>query len=440
MFTPLYSVSRTIVTAARCRRRVVVTGMGVVCPLGVGTQNAWDNLINSKSGIIKLTEPDYDKLPCRIGALVPKGNGSNELNIESYFSKSELRTMCGATAYALIATEMALNDAKWKPKDETDKQDTGVSVGIGMVDLVDICTTYEALKKGYNKVSPYFVPRILPNMAAGQISIKYGFRGPNHSVSTACATGAHAIGDAFRFIRGGETSVMVCGGAEACISPLAIAAFCRLRALSTSRNDFPHEASRPFDKDRDGFVMGEGAAILVLEELNHALTRNANIYAEVLGYGLSGDAAHLTAPSEDGTGAILAMDRAVKDAGIDSTEITFVSAHATSTPLGDAIEVKAIESFMGQHSQNVTISSTKGAHGHLLGAAGNLEATFAILAIKEGIIPPTLNLHNLDTETCLNFAPNAKKDWNTTSRLVALKNAFGFGGTNACLCFAEYKK
>ena len=438
MFTPLVSINRTLTTAARCKRRVVITGMGVVCPLGVGAQNAWQALINSKSGVIRLTEPDYDKLPCKIGALVPKGDGSNELDINSHFSKSELRTMCPATAYALIATEEALNDADWKPKDEIDKQDTGVAVGIGMIDLVDVCTTHEALKNGYNKVSPYFVPRILPNMAAGQISIKYGFRGPNHSVSTACATGAHAIGDAFRFIRGGETSVMVCGGAEACISPLAIAAFCRLRALSTCKNDFPCEASRPFDKDRDGFVMGEGSAILVLEELNHALERNANIYAEVLGYGLSGDAAHLTAPSEDGTGAILAMDRAVKDAGIDSVEITFVSAHATSTPLGDAIEIKAIESFMGQHKRNVTVSSTKGAHGHLLGAAGNLESAFTILAVKESIIPPTLNLHNLDGETGLNFAPNVKKTWNATSRHVALKNAFGFGGTNACLCFAEY--
>ncbi|XP_076755554.1 3-oxoacyl-[acyl-carrier-protein] synthase, mitochondrial isoform X2 [Xylocopa sonorina] len=359
--------------------------------------------------------------------------------MNSYFTKSELRTMCPATVYALIATEEALEDAKWKPTDETHKRDTGVAVGIGMIDLVDVCTTYEAMKKGYNKVSPYFVPRILPNMAAGNISIKYGFRGPNHSVSTACATGAHAIGDAFRFIRGGETSVMVCGGAEACISPLAIAAFCRLRALSTSKNDFPYEASRPFDKDRDGFVMGEGAAILVLEELNHALERKANIYAEVLGYGLSGDAAHLTAPSEDGTGAILAMDRAVKDAGIETVDITFINAHATSTPLGDAIELKAIESFMGQHSKNVTVSSTKGAHGHLLGAAGNLEAVFTILAIKNGIIPPTLNLHNLDTETLLNFAPNTKKIWSASER-IALKNAFGFGGTNACLCFGQYNE
>ncbi|XP_054007110.1 3-oxoacyl-[acyl-carrier-protein] synthase, mitochondrial [Hylaeus anthracinus] len=440
MSAPLACISRTLTTAARKKRRVVVTGMGIVCPLGINKQTAWKALIDSKTGVTKLTEPDYEKLPCRIGALIPKGSGPNELDINSHFTKSELRTMCLATAYALIATEDALNDAKWKPDDEKDKQDTGVAVGVGMIDLVDVCTTYEAMKKGYNKVSPYFVPRILPNMTAGQISIKYGFRGPNHCVSTACATGAHAIGDAFRFIRGGETSVMVCGGAEACISPLAIAAFCRLRALSTARNDIPSEASRPFDKDRDGFVMGEGAAILVLEELNHALAREANIYAEVLGYGLSGDAAHLTAPSEDGTGAILAMDRAVKDASIETMEITFVNAHATSTPIGDAIEVKAIESFMGQHSKNVTISSTKGAHGHLLGAAGNLEAAFTMLALKEGIMPPTLNLHNIDIETSLNFVPKEKKLWNSTSRRVALKNAFGFGGTNACLCLAQYNE
>lgn len=397
-------------------------------------------------------------------ALVPKGNAPHELNIDSHFTKSELRTMCSATAYALIASKEALLDAKWTPDNENDKRDTGVSVGIGMIDLVDVCMTYEALKKGYSKISPFFVPRILPNMAAGQISIKYGFRGPNHAVSTACATGAHAIGnfligklvkaefisfsssnispisgDAFRFIRGGETSVMVCGGAEACVSPLAIAAFCRLRALSTSRNDTPQEASRPFDRDRDGFVMGEGAAILVLEELNHALARGVPIYAEVLGYGLSGDASHLTAPSEDGIGALLAMDRTVKDAGIESSEVTFINAHATSTPLGDTIEVKAIESLMGDHSKNVTVTSTKGAHGHLLGAAGNLEAVFTVLAIKEGVIPPTLNLHNLDMETRLNLVPHTKVKWSTTTtRRTALKNAFGFGGTNACLCFTQY--
>lgn len=231
---------------------------------------------------------------------------------------------------------------------------------------------------------------------------------------------------------------MVCGGAEACISPLGIAAFCRLRALSTSRNECPQEASRPFDKDRDGFVMGEGSAILVLEELNHALERQAHIYAEILGYGLSGDATHLTAPSEDGTGAILSMDRALKDAGTDTSEITYVNAHATSTPLGDAVELRAVESLFGEHSKNITISSTKGAHGHLLGAAGNLEAAFTILALQNGVIPPTINLHHIDGETNLNFAPNKLIEWQINSRRVAIKNAFGFGGTNASLCLAQY--
>lgn len=239
-------------------------------------------------------------------------------------------------------------------------------------------------------------------------------------------------------MRGGETSVMVCGGAEACIGTLAIAAFCRLRALSTSRNDFPQEASRPFDKDRDGFVMGEGSAILILEELEHALARDARIYAEILGYGLSGDASHLTAPNEDGVGAILSMDRAVKDAAIDLWEVTYVNAHATSTPLGDNIELRAIESFFGEHSKNVIVSSTKGAHGHLLGSAGNLESVFTVLALQDAVIPPTLNLHKLDFDGHLQFAPHVKKDWVTSLRRVALKNAFGFGGTNASLCFGQY--
>lgn len=232
---------------------------------------------------------------------------------------------------------------------------------------------------------------------------------------------------------------MVCGGTEACISPLAIAAFCRLRAISTNRNDFPVEASRPFDKDRNGFIMGEGSAILVLEELNHAVQRNSKIYAEILGYGLSGDATHLTAPSEDGTGAILSMDRALKDAGVDASEITLVNAHATSTPLGDAIELKAIESLFGEHSKNVSVTSTKGAHGHLLGAAGNLETAFAALAVKEAVLPPTINLHELDTKTSLKFVPNVKQSWHCSGRRVALKNAFGFGGTNASLCLAEFE-
>ncbi|XP_047512785.1 3-oxoacyl-[acyl-carrier-protein] synthase, mitochondrial [Pieris napi] len=412
------------------KRRVVVTGLGVVSPLGISSEIAWKNLLKGNSGIVALGD-EYNTLPCRVAGVVPKQENSH---VDKALSKSNLKSMAPATCLALVATQEALSDAKWKPDSDIDKENTGVALGMGMIDLRDVCETNAALQLGYNKVSPFFVPRILPNMAAGHVSIKYGFRGPNHSVSTACATGAHSIGDAYRFIRSGDADVMVCGGAESCISPLAIAGFCRLRALSTSFNDQPSKASRPFDKQRDGFVMGEGAAVLILEEYEHALKRNAKVYAEILGYGLSGDASHITTPREDGSGAILSMTRALNDANINKQQITYINAHATSTPVGDNIETTAIKTLFKDHVSKVYVSSTKGAHGHLLGAAGNLEAIFTILACHHHVLPPTINLDNPIDD--LNYVANTPLSWDSDRR-VALKNSFGFGGTNATLCISS---
>lgn len=330
--------------------------------------------------------------------------------------------------------------AKWEPKDALDR--TGVAVGMGMADLSSVCDTFETLKsKGYNRVSPHFVPKILTNMASGQISIRYGFHGPNHSVSTACATGAHAIGDSMRFIRNSDADVMVCGGAESNITPLSIAGFCRIRALASNYNENPLKASRPFDRDRSGFVMGEGAGILVLEELEHAKRRNAIILAEIRGYGLSSDASHITAPHPEGIGALLAMKNALKDAQISANEVDYVNAHATSTPIGDAIEINAIQKLFQVNAKNIYVSSTKGHHGHLLGAAGNLEAIFTVLACKEAIIPQTLNLDNIPNNSqFIDFVRDKPIDWKHEKNKprIALKNAFGFGGTNACLCISSF--
>ncbi|KAG6448336.1 hypothetical protein O3G_MSEX005428 [Manduca sexta] len=425
------NIIRQIKTSYQPRRRVVVTGLGVVSPLGTSAELVWNNLIQGHCGITSLKSDDYAKLPCRIAGIIPQ---EPDDKVAKALSKSNLKSMAPATCLALVATAEALTDAKWLPESDEEKEVTGVAIGMGMIDLKDVCDTNDALKLGYNKVSPFFVPRILPNMAAGHISIKYGFRGPNHAVSTACATGAHSIGDAFRFIRNGDADVMVCGGAEACISPLAIAGFCRLRALSTSFNDEPLKASRPFDKRRDGFVMGEGAAVLVLEEYEHAIKRNAKMYAEILGYGLSGDASHITSPREDGSGAVLSMMRALNDGGIGKEAITHINAHATSTPTGDGIESTAIKRLFQGHASNISVSSTKGAHGHLLGAAGNLEALFTVLSCHHGVLPPTLNLE--EPVDNLNYVVKTSRKWESDRR-VALKNSFGFGGTNATLCIAQ---
>lgn len=421
------------------KRRVVVTGLGVVSPLGLNVNNSWNNLLSGACGISKLKDlSGYEKIPCQIAASVPHGNGSEEFNVSKHLSKSEARVMSTSSIYGLVACSEAIQDANWFPESQNLKERTGVCIGVGMADLPAIYETAEALKQGYTKVSPFFIPKILPNMTAGHVSIKYGFHGPNHTVSTACATGCHAIGDAFKFIQNNYADVMVCGGAEASINPLAMAGFCRLRALCTTANDSPETSSRPFDKAREGFVMGEGAAILVLEELNHALDRGSKIYAEILGYGLSGDASHITAPHESGVGAILAMQRALLDANKKPADVTYINAHATSTPLGDAIELKAISTVFKGNVKFLSVSSTKGAHGHLLGAAGNLESLFTILACYDGTLPPTINLKDKCEEGAdINCVPNVPLKW-IAEKKVALKNSFGFGGTNACLCIGEY--
>ncbi|XP_050436263.1 3-oxoacyl-[acyl-carrier-protein] synthase, mitochondrial [Adelges cooleyi] len=412
------------------KKRVVITGMGAICSAGLGKTTCWNNVLLGKSFVRKLDSDLYKNIPSKIAATL------DGLSLPDTIPKSKLRSMAPSTRLALLAAQEAINDSKLFDQ-SVDRENIGVSVGIGMVDLEDVCRTAKALESSYSRVSPYFVPRILINMAAGHISMEYGCQGPNHAVSTACATGAHAIGDGFRFIQHGQAVAMICGAAESCISPLSMAAFCRLRALST-QNDTPESASRPFDNSRDGFVMGEGSAILILEELQHALGRNAQIYGEIVGYGMSGDAAHLTSPPVDGQGAYLAMDRAVRDANIDKTQITYVNAHATSTPVGDSIELTAINRLFGEHSKNIHVSSTKGAHGHLLGSAGNLESVFTVMACDEGVIPPTANLINIckEAERLICVSENSV-NWREEKR-YALKNAFGFGGTNASLCFSNY--
>ncbi|KAI8819438.1 thiolase-like protein [Fimicolochytrium jonesii] len=436
-------------------RRVVVTGLGLVTPLGTGVAHSWERLIAAHSGIVSLngrihpeTGTTYNGIPSQVAALVPKPGGVRGeedvgvFRVEEWLTKAESRNMAPFMHYASSVAQQALTDAGWETRTARDKERTGVCFGSGIGCLEDIAATAASFSEsGLKKISPYFVPKILINLAAGHISMKHGLQGPNHAASTACTTGAHSIGDAMRFIQYGDADVMVAGGAEASVSPLAMAGFAKSRALSTKYNHDPPSASRPFDSHRDGFVIGEGAGCVVLESLEHATKRNARIYAEMRGYGLSGDAFHITAPPEDGNGAARAMCRALETAGMRREEVDYVNAHATSTGLGDLAETRAIKSVFGPHAANLAVSSTKSAIGHLLGAAGAVEAIFTILAIHHNILPPTLNLHNASPaeEFSLDYVPlEARRVTKEGGVRAALTNSFGFGGTNACLAFAKY--
>ena len=415
-------------------RRVVVTGMGLTTPLGNGVDVNWKRLTSGVVGINKIENFDVSDLPCKIAGQVPNINNDPEggLDIDKWIEPREYKRIDRFISYGIISAVQAVEHSGWKPKSENEKNRTGVILGSGIGGLETIANTTRLLDtKGPRKISPFFIPSALINLLSGQVSIRYGFKGPNHSVVTACSTGAHAIGDASRIIRYGDADVMIAGGAEAACCRIGMAGFAAARALSTNFNDQPSSSSRPWDQERDGFVMGEGAGVLVLEEREHAIARGAKIYAEIKGYGMSGDAHHITAPAENGDGGFRAMRSALSDADVKNSEIDYINAHGTSTPLGDMIELKAIGRLLGDNVSKVSISSTKSATGHLLGAAGAIEAIFSILSIVNQIVPPTNNLINPDEQSVgFDLVPiNAKE---RTIRNV-LSNSFGFGGTNASL-------
>src|SRR5438874_10287808 len=415
-------------------RRVVVTGMGLVTPLGIGLERVWGRLIAGESGIRAIQSFDVSDLPSRVAAQVPRGDKSSGLfNADDWVPPKDQRRMDEFIVYAMAAAAQAVEDSGWQPEDEEERERTGVMIGSGIGGLPGITEGALMLEeRGPRRISPFFIPAALINLASGHVSIRYGFKGPNHAVVTACSTGAHAIGDASRLIMLDDADVMVCGGTEAAICRLGIAGFAAARALSTNFNDDPPRASRPWDEERDGFVMGEGAGILVLEEYEHARRRGAKIYAEVIGYGMSGDAFHLAAPSEDGNGAFRSMRNALRRAAIAPDKIDYINAHGTSTPLGDEIELGAVKRLFGGHAYELSMSSTKSAIGHLLGAAGSVEAIFSILAIRYGVVPPTLNLDNPSPSCDIDLVPKRAKERKVN---YALSNSFGFGGTNASLIF-----
>jgi 3-oxoacyl-[acyl-carrier-protein] synthase II len=417
--------------------RVVVTGIGLLTPLGSTTKKLWSNVINSKSGIRSIPSELFltEDLKCKIAGLISSG-AEDGFNIEDFLDFADIKKMDKFIHYAIAAADEAILDANLKDLPEETKDQIGVLVGSGIGGLSTIERNALILERdGIRKISPFFIPASLINLASGHIAIRHGYKGPNHSVVTACSTGTHAIGDAAKIIRDGDAKIMICGGAEGAVCRLGIAGFSAARALSTNFNDRPEEASRPWDRDRDGFVMGEGAGVLVLEEYEHAKQRGANIYGEVAGYGLSGDAYHITAPEPNGVGAIKAMQMALDKAKVNIDQIDYINAHGTSTPLGDVIEINAIKTLFKDHVKKLAISSTKSSIGHLLGAAGSVEAAISLLAMRDSVLPPTLNLHNPD-ESCegINLVPltaqNKRIDY-------SMSNSFGFGGTNACLVFKK---
>ncbi len=417
-------------------RRVVVTGMGIVCPLGLGVEPVWRRLIEGRSGISAIQNFDTKDLSCKVAGQVPAGSrAEGGLDINEWIPTKDQKKMDRFIHLGLVAATEAMEDSGWKPETEEDRCASGVMIGSGIGGLQTIYEASQLVAAGKSRrLSPFFIPSSLANLVSGHVSIKYGLKGPNHCVVTACATGVHAIGDAARLIMLGDADVMVAGGAEATVCELGIAGFCASRALSTSFNDDPTAASRPWDKDRDGFVMGEGSGMLVLEEYEHARRRGAKIYAEVSGYGLSGDAYHITAPAEHHEGAFRAMQAALRRGGIAPEDIQYVNAHGTSTPLGDDLELEAVERLFGDAAGKVAMSSTKSATGHLLGAAGAVEAVFSILAIRDGVAPPTLNLESPSRQSLIDRVAKTAQERRIK---VALSNSFGFGGTNASILFRE---
>ncbi|WP_455372462.1 beta-ketoacyl-ACP synthase II [Limibacillus halophilus] len=417
-------------------RRVVISGLGIVSPLGVGVDNVWKRLTAGQSGLRPIQSFDVSDLPAKIAGTIPRGSKEEGLfNADEYMEPKDQRKNDTFIHYAMAAADEAVADAGWTPSEQEEQERTGVLIGSGIGGLQWIAEgSIQLQERGPRRISPFFIPAALINLASGQVSIRYGFKGPNHSVVTACSTGAHAIGDAARMIALDDADVMVAGGAEAAVCRLGIAGFAAARALSTNFNDTPEKASRPWDKQRDGFVMGEGAGVVVLEEYEHAKARGAKIYAEVVGYGMSGDAHHITAPPEDGNGGFRAMTAALKRAQIDPTAIDYINAHGTSTPLGDEIELGAVKRLFGEHAYSLSMSSTKSAIGHLLGAAGAVEAIFSTLAIKNDLAPPTLNLDDPSEGCDIDLVPHQPKQRPIN---YAMSNSFGFGGTNACLILAK---